>query len=557
MTNQAPPHQRVPLDPVAQVRNLSVWLPRRGSWRQVLDGVDLEVGRGEVLALVGASGAGKTMLARAIAGLLPTRSAGRVTGSVRVDGIEVIGAGPGDLRRLWRRSVGFAFQDPLTALNPTMRVGRQIDEVTGNRVTTARVMERAGITDPDRIRRAYPHQLSGGQRQRVMVAIAIGGQPSLLIADEPSSALDTLTQQRLLATVRHMRRRSTGVLFITHDLDVAASIADRIAVLHEGRVEEVAATGDLLAAPRTPAARRQVDARQALLRAPRRSGTDPSSGPRDGSANEPAVIEVVRVSRSYGRGRSARRALDGVGLQVCRGQTLAVVGESGAGKTTLLRVLAGLDRPDPDGGTVRRLPDIRPQLIFQDAAASMTPWLTVAETLAEPLRAAGVVKTRWRPLVDAALDRVALDRSLACARTRDLSGGQQQRVVIARATMVPTGLLLCDEPTSSTDPATAAELHAVLGRLRDELRLGLVIVTHDIAVARLIADRVLVMRAGRIVDRVDGDLLASTHHYTRRLIDAVPGAGVALRPGAVAGADDQSGVRSAIALDNPPPGRAR
>lgn len=499
-------------EPAAEVRDLWVWLRRDGVPRPVLHGIDLTVARGEVVLVMGESGAGKTVLGRAMAGLLPVSAGPRVVGSVRIDGTEIVGAGPAVLRRLRPGSVGHAGQDAVAGLNPTMRIGRQVDEVAGDRAASDRALIAAGLPDPGRYRRAYPHQLSGGQRQRVLLAIAIARQPHLLIVDEPTSALDPVSRQRVLTTLRRLRERSTGILFISHDLDAAAEIADRVAVLHDGRLVEVAAAERVLAGSGSAVARRQLDARHAPV--PTRA---PAPAPCRWAAR------LADVSRTFGRGSSARRALDRVSLDVDRGRTLVIVGESGAGKTTLLRILAGIDRPDP-GGSVTWSAGVRPQLVFQDPAASLTPWLTVAETLTEPLRVAGVARGDRTRRVAAALDRVALDAGLARVRTRELSGGQQQRVAIARATMVRTDLLLCDEPTSALDPATAAELIGLLRRIRDDLDLALVVVTHDRALAGAVADRVLVMRDGRVVDRTGTDPSASEHPYTRQLLDAAPGA---------------------------------
>jgi peptide/nickel transport system ATP-binding protein len=572
---------------VARVQDLHVTFRRGGRPVQALRGVDLEVAPGEIVALVGESGSGKSVLGLSLLGLLPAQPAPTIEGSVEVCGVDLLHASHDDVLELRRRHLGAVFQDPMVSLNPMMRIGRQVAEVAGTVEETVRLLDAVGIPDAAERLRAYPHELSGGLRQRVMIAMALAGEPRLVVADEPTTALDVTVQAQILRLVASLRDEvRCSFVFITHDLGVAAEIADRVAVLYAGRLVELGTAADVLARPSHPYTAALGDARLTLTSdrsRPVRSIPGEPPDPRDlpegcafalrcglaTSACAPAVpplravaghggsvactrpdeaavvatpepawgpgaepagtfeLEVVGIDKVFRTGHGRRRhevhALQGVDLRVGPGEVVALVGESGSGKSTLLRVIAGLVAPD--GGQVA-LAHGRPQMVFQDARASLTEWVPVGTLIGERLRAAGRSRGDTREAVVGALRAVGLPDDLVDAEPRQLSGGQCQRVAIARAVAVPPSLLLCDEPTSALDASLAATTLNMLGRLRRELGMAMLFVTHDLSVARLVADRVAVMHRGRIVEELAAaDLEQAADPYTRALLASVPGSG--------------------------------
>jgi peptide/nickel transport system ATP-binding protein len=487
----------------------------------------------------------------------------------------------------------------MTSLNPTMRIGQQVAEAAGSDEEAARLLRAVGIPDAGRRMRSFPHELSGGLRQRVMIAMAVAGRPSLVIADEPTTALDVTIQAQILTLLRGLRDETgCSFLLITHDLAVAAQVADRIAVMYAGRLAEVGPTDVVLRDAAHPYSLGLMRLRLSLqsdrtrplpsLRGEVSNPVDPPPGcafaprcdavteacvvrppepveivpghrsacllpveevrarfadePVDGLADEPvdepdaqvqaqvAAVAVRDVSKTFtirrGLGRARRlAALRGVGLTVGQGESVAIVGESGSGKSTLLRAIAGLERPEQgDTGLARNAA----QMVFQDAGASLTPWLTVGELIGERLRGQGHSRSARTERVAAALAQVGLPAEVAGARAGQLSGGQRQRVALARATVIPPRVLLCDEPTSALDVSLAASVLNLIARLRKELGMAVVFVTHDLAVARIVADRIAVMYLGRIVEVGTADEVvgAPRHPYTRALIGAVPDFGV-------------------------------
>jgi peptide/nickel transport system ATP-binding protein len=587
---------RATVEPVARIEGLHVGFTRNGTPIEAVRGVDLEIRAGEVLGLVGESGSGKSVLGLSMLGLLPEASRPRTSGAVRVAGIDMLTANPQVRRQVRKESLGAVFQDPMTSLNPTMRIGRQVAEAAGSGTEALRLLRAVGIPEPERRLDSFPHELSGGLRQRVMIAMAVAGDPALVIADEPTTALDVTVQAQVLALLRRLRDDvGCSVLLITHDLGVAAQVADRVAVMYAGRIAEVGPTAAVLQAPKHPYTVGLIRSRLSLGTVRGRPlGTlegappDPSAplpgcsfAPRcalvtarcrevvpaaedldghvrachadvsqvvDLAAAAPAeplathepdrraepgpVAQLAAVEKTFrvraGRGRRARlAALRRVSLDVRAGEAVAIVGESGSGKSTLLRVLAGLEsheRGDAAAGT-------RPQMVFQDAGASLTPWLTVGELLEERLRTErpAVAKADRRDRALAALDRVGLPAAVHDARAGELSGGQRQRVALARAVVVPPDVLLCDEPTSALDVSLAATVLNLLQSLRRELGIAILLVTHDLSVARIVADRIAVMYLGRIVEIGAAEELirAPKHPYTKALLAAVPDFGVA------------------------------
>jgi peptide/nickel transport system ATP-binding protein len=580
-------------DPVLVIDNLAVTLSRDGRANRVLDGISLSAAPGEIIALVGESGSGKSTIGLALQGLLPRESTPRVTGSIRIDGVEIVGARDPALRAARRSLVRAVSQDPMGALNPTMTVRQQMLESAGrSKASINEWLARTGLSDPDRIARSFPHRLSGGQRQRVLIAMSMMVGPKLLVADEPTTALDVSVQAQILDLLRDLaREQQTAILFVTHDLSVAASLADRVLVLYAGRVAEIGAVRDVIRAPSHPysagllAARFDfasdrlrplptlpvertrapsdpascsyaprcpladdicMSARPALTPAPTHSGSvachhatetqrcvsqQPASDPWPATDAQGTAIalELFEVSKSFAAGggalfrrRRAQQVLKSVTLSIKQGECVALVGESGSGKSTILRIAAGLLRPD--SGDVSRVDKVTPQVVFQDAISALTPWLTIGEQIGERLRPLGINAIDRKRRVAAALELVGLDPSLMQALPSELSGGQCQRAVVARAVVVPPKLLLCDEPISAMDVSLAATTLNLLGDLRRRLGMAMLFVTHDLAAARVVADRIAVLHHGELVEDGDPDVLIASPRaaYTRALIAAMP-----------------------------------
>jgi peptide/nickel transport system ATP-binding protein len=438
-----------------------------------------------------------------------------------------------------------------------MTIGRALGRVAGGKEEALRWLEDVEIRRAESVLRAYPHELSGGMRQRVMIALALSRRPALLIADEPTTALDVEVQAQILRLLKRERDGlGFGMLFITHDLGVARTMSDDIAVMSGGRLVERGTARTIFDTPREPYTRRLIGSRltletdpkrplgppqdvviEAMNEAQRERGREISPVARawadgdlqwsdfDAPSPEPggSALVLTEVTKSF-RTRGAREpksVLRGVDLKVAARESVALVGESGSGKSTILRIAAGLEAADR--GTIERNGDV--QVVFQDAGASLTPWLTVSQLLTERLRSAnpGSDATDHRAACALALERVALDPEVLHAKPAHLSGGQRQRVAIARAIVVPPRVLLCDEPTSALDVSVAATVLNIINLLRRELGLAVVFVTHDLAAARIIADRVDIVSDGRIIESVNADRLANdiTSEYGRRLLDAV------------------------------------
>ncbi|MGV9879731.1 dipeptide ABC transporter ATP-binding protein [Streptomyces sp. NPDC003006] len=502
-----------------------------GSGVRAVEGLSFTLEAGGALALVGESGSGKSTVASALLGLHRGTGA-RVDGSVRVAGVDVQEASEAELRRLRGGKAAMVFQDPLSSLDPYYAVGDQIAEVyrvhTGasRRAARARavhVLDRVGIPDAVRRSRSRPHEFSGGMRQRTLIAMALACEPALLIADEPTTALDVTVQAQILDLLHTLRDETgMGLLLVTHDVGVAAESADEVLVMRGGRAVERGAVRDVLAAPREPYTRELLGA------VPR---VDSPRAPL--SLKEPdteVVLEAVGLRREFGRGKRAVTAVDDVSLSVRRGETLGVVGESGSGKTTLGRMLVGLLEPSAGRlrheGVEKRGGRVDPgvQMVFQDPVASLNPRRSIGESVADPLRARGesdaFVRGRTREL----LERVGLEPAHYDRYPHEFSGGQRQRVGIARALAAEPRIIVCDEPVSALDVTTQAQVTELLARLQRELGLALVFIAHDLAVVRQVSDRVAVMRQGRIVEygTVDEVYGSPRDPYTRRLLAAVP-----------------------------------
>ncbi|KUJ34511.1 ABC transporter ATP-binding protein [Streptomyces sp. MI02-2A] len=507
--------------------------------------VSLYVRPGETLALVGESGSGKSTVALAAMGLLPGNA--RVSGRISVDGTPIVGADNRELSGLRGRTVSMVFQEPATALDPLTRVGAQIAEVVRNhrqvsRAEAARVavdlLRRVGIPEPEHRASAFPFQLSGGQRQRVVIAMAIANSPGLLIADEPTTALDVTVQAEILDLLRALAADSgTGVLLVTHNMGVVADFADRVAVMLEGEVVETGTVEDVLLRPSHEYTRRLLAAVPRLaVGEPQAAGTageDPEE--RDSSAS---VVELRDVSVHFGRGRRTVRALQNVSLTVRPGETVGLVGESGSGKSTAARVALGLLHPDAGSvalfgndlartrGRARRSLLSGVGVVLQDPVASLDARMSVAECVAEPLRVhrRGMTAAQRRARVAEVLELVRLPGELAGRGPRELSGGQRQRVSLARALVLEPRLLVADEPTSALDVSVQRTVLEVIAELQGELGFACLFVSHDLAVVQEFAQRVVVMRAGSVEEEgpTMTTLLRPETEYTRRLIAAVP-----------------------------------
>jgi peptide/nickel transport system ATP-binding protein len=557
--------------------------------------VDLELGRGEILGLVGESGSGKTLLGLSLLGLAPPEA--DLTGEAWLGDTEMVGASAEQRRLARRERAGAVFQDPMTSLNPTMKVGRQVAEAAGSIDAAEELLARAGIPDPARRAQQYPHELSGGLRQRAMIAMAIAHEPSVIVLDEPTTALDVTLQRDILALLSGLREQlGASMLFITHDLAIAAEIADRVAVMYAGRIAELGEPRGVFRRPSHPYTSGLLGSRltlagllgageattlpgeppdpralppgcpfeprcgfaeprcaaelPALERSPTHAGADaciraaaiapeleprreaaersvgdaaPADPPADRkTASGGPAIELAAIVKTFSSREHTQVAVDEVSLEVPAGGALALVGESGCGKTTLLRIAVGLE--EADSGEVRLGAGGSPQMVFQDAGASLTPWLSVYRLLDERLRSDGVEAGEREGRIRETLARVGLRPEVADARPRELSGGQRQRVALARAVIVPPALLACDEPTSALDVSLAATVINLLRRLRRELGVALLFVTHDLAVARAVADEVAIMDAGRIVERGTAErvLRDPQSDEARRLVEAVP-----------------------------------
>ncbi|WP_233236544.1 ABC transporter ATP-binding protein [Bordetella sp. LUAb4] len=523
------------------IQNLTVALPSGGDRPYALADVDLDVRAGEILCVVGESGSGKSMTAGAVLGLLPD-GVSATGGRILWDGEDLLAASPDRLRRLRGREVGMIFQEPMTALNPLRTIGDQIAEVfrahtrLGRReirLRTLALLDSVRIPDPTAALRAYPHELSGGQRQRAMIAMALALEPKLLIADEPTTALDVTTQAQILHLIHDLqRRKGTAVLFITHDFGVVAEIADRVAVMQQGRLVESGPAEAVLNDPGDTYTRALIAAVPPL---------QPVVRQRRGNAA--AALTITGLSKTYGKRHWLKRharvthAVNNVSLVVPAGSTVGIVGESGSGKSTLARNVLGLLRPESGemrvyGESVslnhaadRRRHAARVQMVFQDPYGSLNPRHRVGDIVTQGPITHGVPRRQAWDKARELFELVGLGGDALDRYPHEFSGGQRQRVGLARALAMEPEILVADEPVSALDVSVQAQVLDLLARLQEQLNLSILFITHDLRVAAQVCDRIAVMKSGEIVEQGDSAQIfrAPAHPYTQALLAAVPG----------------------------------
>jgi peptide/nickel transport system ATP-binding protein len=525
-----------------QIDGLTVSLPKGLDRPNAVEDVSLAVAEGEIVCVVGESGSGKSVTAQAVMGLLPKAELKIAHGSIALEGERIESAPARRLRELRGTRMAMIFQEPMTALNPVMRCGDQIDEVlqihtrlsaSERKARVLEVMAATHLPEPQSLYDAYPHQISGGQRQRVMIASALVLDPALLIADEPTTALDVTTQKQILALIRELQgRRKTGVLFITHDFGVVAEIAHRVAVMQRGRIVETGPVEDILKRPQNAYTRMLI-------------GSVPSLDPPAPKpiADAPVVLATDKLVKTYksggsllGGGRTVAAAKD-VSISVHRGETLGIVGESGSGKSTVARCIARL--VDPTAGAisvggvdiaVMRERELRPhrkhiQIVFQDPYRSLNPRIPVGLSLIEGAMNFGMGREEAERRAGELLQLVGLPAEAVGRYPHQFSGGQRQRICIARALMMEPELLIADEAVSALDVSVQAQVLKLLAGIKERFSIAILFITHDLRVAAQVCDRIAVMSKGEVVEHgATVDIYrAPRHPYTQALLAAAPG----------------------------------
>ncbi|MEZ5713820.1 MAG: ABC transporter ATP-binding protein [Paracoccaceae bacterium] len=529
--------------PVLEIRNLRIALPKGADRPYALDGLDLTLNPGEIVCMVGESGSGKSLTAGAVMRLLPEPHVRVAGGDIRFMGEDILSKSEGEMRDLRGNRISMIFQEPMTALNPQKTVGWQIDEVlklhmqgsrAERRAHALEMLNRVHIPDPASAYNAYPHQISGGQRQRVMIAMALSLSPRLVIADEPTTALDVTTQLQILKLIRELQEQEdAGILFITHDFGVVAEIADQVIVLRQGEVVEQGPAAQVLNAPQHPYTKALIASVPDL--------TPPTAKP---VSEKPVVLSGTHLKKTFAaRGglltgkRKAVVAVKDLSFELHQGETLGVVGESGSGKTTVSRLVTRL--LEADGGEVRLAGqdllalaprDMRRmrkdiQMVFQDPMASLNPRKRVVDLIAQGPIVHGEDPAKARERARELLQLVELSPAAANRFPHEFSGGQRQRIGIARALAMEPKVIVADEPVSALDVSVQAQVLKLLADLRDRMHLSLLFVTHDLRVAAQLCDSIIVMQKGEIVERGPPSAIFADpqHSYTRTLLSSIPG----------------------------------
>lgn len=529
--------------PILEIKDLQISLPKGADRPLALNGLNLTVHPGEIVCMVGESGSGKSLSAGAIMRLLPEPHVSVAGGTITFEGEDILSKTEGEMRKLRGNRISMIFQEPMTALNPQKTVGWQLDEVLKLHLAASRkeryklaidMLEQVHIPDPESAYNAYPHQISGGQRQRVMIAMALSLSPKLVIADEPTTALDVTTQLQILKLIRELQQKDgAGVLFITHDFGVVAEIADHVIVLRQGVVVEQGPADQVLNDPQHPYTQALIASVPDLLPPPPKPITD-----------LPIVLKGTGLRKTFvARGgllsgkRKAVVAVKDLSFQLQQGETLGVVGESGSGKTTVSRLVTRL--LDADAGAVEvdgtdllacSPPELRAmrkhiQMVFQDPMASLNPRKRVIDIIAQGPIVHGEDPEKARDRARDLLEMVELSPAAANRFPHEFSGGQRQRIGIARALAMEPKVIVADEPVSALDVSVQAQVLKLLADLRDRMNLSLLFVTHDLRVAAQLCDRIMVMQKGEIVESgITADVFANPQHpYTQNLLSSIPG----------------------------------
>lgn len=559
------------MKPVLQIENLRIDFLSEGGNSRAVNSVSLTVNKGEIVALVGESGSGKSVTSLAVLNLLPQPPARYASGQILftengTDTVDLLRLPSKEMRKIRGAKIAMIFQEPMTSLNPVLSCGKQVMEAllvhqnsskAEAKQQTIRWFERVQLPHPEKIFDRYPHQLSGGQKQRVMIAMAMCCQPSLLICDEPTTALDVTVQQTILHLIKELQQeQDMGVIFITHDLGVVAEIADRVVLLYKGDIVEEGPVRSIFEAPQHPYTQALIACRPALHPRGERlptvsdyidkpTASFPAEPKQAAPTEQKAVVEVRELTVKFpqqtnflGKPKSFVTAVDAVSFSIYGNETLGLVGESGCGKTTLGRTLLRLMEPTSgqifyNGKAITQLTkeDVQGlrkdvQLIFQDPYSSLNPRLTIGDAIAEPMQVSGMetsARERKRRVAEL-LEKVSLSPAMANRYPHEFSGGQRQRIVIARALALNPNFVVCDESVSALDVSVQAQVLNLLNDLKKELGLTLLFISHDLSVVRYMCDRMLVMRAGQIVESGAAEDVYQhpKNDYTRQLIEAVP-----------------------------------
>lgn len=533
--------------PVLEVTDLSVEFFVDDAWFPAAADVSYTVAPGEVLAIVGESGSGKTQSSMSLLGLLPKN--GRATGSAKLNGKEILGLRGSAQRKVRGKEIAVIFQEPMTALNPVYPIGFQIVEAlrthfvmspSAARERALELLRLVEIPEPERRFHAFPHQLSGGQRQRAMIAQALSCDPTLLIADEPTTALDVTVQAEILKLITDLKDRiDSGIVLITHDMGVVADMADRMIVMKDGRIVETGTTDDVFGNPQHPYTQQLLSAVPHFGRHASKVKVDGARTVVDGVVLGDPVLELTNLVLEYPKRGSQPvfRAVDDVTFTVSKGEVVGLVGESGSGKTTIGRAAVGLlpiaggglrvDGVDMTNAKRRELQELRRRvgIVFQDPGSSLNPRIPIGESVGEPLYLHE--RLRGKELsnrVELLLDQVHLPRSMRNRYPHELSGGQRQRVGIARALALEPQLLVADEPTSALDVSVQARVLELFQELQQQYGFGCLFISHDLAVVELLASRIAVLRHGKLVELGTSQQIVTDpqEEYTKRLVSAVP-----------------------------------